>query len=137
MRLQPGQSVRSVGIVLAVSLGMVQLVIRMVAPAGHLEEFLQALQSVSRPAERDRGCVTARILREDERRLWYLEEWNDVSAFELQLAGERIGRLLAVLEAAAEAPSVEFRFVSATRGLEYLAEVRGRAGGDDGLREAS
>lgn len=119
------------------SLGMVQLVIRMVAPAGHLEEFLQALLSVSRPAERDRGCLTARTLREDDRRLWYLEEWHDVGAFEQQLLGERIGRLLAVLEAAAEAPSVEFRFVSSTRGLEYLAEVRGRAGGDDGLREAS
>ena len=49
---------------------------------------------------------------------------DDPSSVE-RLATERFSRLLALMETAAEPPVLEFRFVERTRGLDYVAEVRG------------
>ena len=48
---------------------------------------------------------------------------DDPSSVE-RLATERFSRLLALMETAAEPPTLEFRFVNETRGLDYVADVR-------------
>ena len=54
----------------------------------------------------------------------YVEEWPDVEGLDEYLRSARFGRMLALMETAVEAPTLEFRFVSKTRGLDYVAEVR-------------
>ena len=61
---------------------------------------------------------------DDPDSLLYTEEWVSPQALDSQLRSERFTRLLSVMESACKPPELEFRFVSETRGLEYLAALR-------------
>jgi hypothetical protein len=54
----------------------------------------------------------------------YVEEWATEDAMRLRVRSERFTRLLEVLESAPSSPWVQFDFVTETRGLDYVAEVR-------------
>ena len=75
-----------------------------------------------RPAQQARGCSLAQIYRwaNDDRRIEYVEEWDDAGELRAQFGSERFVRLLELLEMAAERPVVEFRAISETYGLEYM-----------------
>jgi hypothetical protein len=61
----------------------------------------------------------------------YVEEWDDPAELRPQLSCERFSRLLELVEMAAEAPEVEFRWISETYGMDYIATQRAvQAGGD-------
>jgi quinol monooxygenase YgiN len=102
----------------------VQLLVRLVATPGGVPELLHALRSVMRPAQQTRGCSFAQIYQcaNDERRIEYMEEWDDAKELREEFRSERFVRLLTLLETAAERPVVEFRTVSKIRGLEYIAD---------------
>ncbi len=104
---------------------MVQLLVRLVAPPGHADEVIQACRTVLRAAQADRRCACAQLCREDDdaHRICYTEEWADADLRQ-QLDSDRFGRLLAVLETSAAPPVFEFRFVTETRGLDYVAAMR-------------
>ena len=105
---------------------MVQLLIRLTAPPGRLQQTIQALRSVMSPAHPERGGAGAHICSDvgDGNVLYYAEDWPDVEGLNEHLRSLRFGRMLALIETAAEAPSLELRFVSETQGLDYVAEVR-------------
>jgi quinol monooxygenase YgiN len=105
---------------------VIQLLIRLTAPPGRLQQTIQALRSVMSPAHPERGGAGAHISSDvgDGNVLYYAEDWPDVEGLNEHLRSLRFGRMLGLMETAAEAPSLEFRFVSETRGLEYVAEVR-------------
>jgi hypothetical protein len=54
----------------------------------------------------------------------YAEEWATDADMRRRIGSSRFTSLLAVLESAREAPRVQFDFVSTSRGLDYVAEVR-------------
>jgi hypothetical protein len=54
----------------------------------------------------------------------YLEKWATEESMRLRVRSERFTLLLEVLESAREAPVIQFDFALATRGLDYVAEVR-------------
>jgi quinol monooxygenase YgiN len=54
----------------------------------------------------------------------YEERWATERAIENRVRSAAFTSVLEVLEAAAEAPHVEFDFVSRQQGLEYVEEVR-------------
>ena len=54
----------------------------------------------------------------------YVEEWATEDAMRRRVRSQRFTRLLEVLESAPLPPRVEFDFVTETRGLDYVAEVR-------------
>jgi quinol monooxygenase YgiN len=103
---------------------MVQLLARLAAPRGRLEDVLEALQVVMRPAQQARGCRFARIYQEanDRQFLEYIEEWDTADDLRAHLGSVRFTRLLELIEMAAERPVLEFRVISETHGLEYVAE---------------
>jgi quinol monooxygenase YgiN len=105
---------------------MVQLLVCMVAPPESIQDVVSALRAVMRPALQARECSSARIYRpvNDDRRVDYIEEWNDIDEFRRQIQSERFVQLLGVLEMASERPLVEFRVISETHGLEYVTSVR-------------
>ena len=56
--------------------------------------------------------------------LCYLEEWEIEEEFQAELRLERFTRLLELMECASEPPFLEFRFVTARRGLDYIESAR-------------
>jgi quinol monooxygenase YgiN len=101
---------------------MVQLLVRLVAPSGRVPDVLGALRAVMRPAQQARGCTYAQVFNwvNDDRRIEYVEEWENASDLQGEFGSERFTRLLETLEAAAEPPVLEFRVISDIYGLEYV-----------------
>lgn len=106
---------------------MVQLHLRLKAPHGRLPDTIRALQSLRLPAQLAGTCSRADVSCEldDPDVVRYSEEWQKAEDLEREVRSARFSRLLALMETAAEPPVLEFRFVSETRGLDYVAEVRG------------
>lgn len=106
---------------------MVQLVVRLTAAAGRAGRLVEALLSVQRSLGGAGTCLQSHVSTDagNPNIVWYCEEWPDLGAFEQNVRSERFTRVLAIIEAAAEAPSIECRVVSEIRGLAYIAGVRG------------
>lgn len=98
----------------------------MKSPASRTAELVQALRSVMRPARAEKGFINCQLYFDAENRstICYEERWTTREDFAEQVRSPRFTRLLDLMEFAKEQPSLEFHFVSETRGLEYVAEVR-------------
>jgi quinol monooxygenase YgiN len=106
---------------------VVQLRLRITAGPGHGDELLQALRSALRSVQADGACADAHVTTDvdDRRVLWYWEDWASLEDLERHLRSDRFGRLLAIVERSVSEPLLECRLVTETRGLAYLAAVRG------------
>ena len=105
--------------------------IRVTADIGVSSEYearqlLDALQMLMISTRRHRGCLgcTARIERE-RRTVVYQEQWESEEELRERVASDDFTSILALLEKAAVPPSLQFDFVTETRGLDYVARVRG------------
>ncbi len=98
----------------------------MTLPTGGHKPVVDALRSVMLPARLERGCTRAQILRDVDagESISYLEEWRSPEDMQERIRSESFGHLLALMEAAPSAPSIEFRDVSGVYGLEYIAAAR-------------
>jgi hypothetical protein len=88
--------------------------------------MVQALNEVMFRAKLERGCVGCWLGAETGKplSLHYVERWSAAGEFESQLRSPRFGMLLAIMETAPTAPSLEVRTVSDPRGLDYIRAVR-------------
>ena len=55
----------------------------------------------------------------------YLEDWETEADIRRRVRSPRFTSLLAVMESTLEQPQVQFDFISSTRGIDYVAEIRG------------
>ena len=112
---------------------MVRLAVSLVAPVGGNQQLVHALRFLASPTRLEPGCLGCRVWTEesDESIVRYVEEWTTEEAMRLRVKSERFTSLLEVFESSREAPTVQFDFVRETRGLDYVAEVRGRDGRSD------
>jgi quinol monooxygenase YgiN len=96
-------------------------------PAGQVRPMTSAVQAVMLATRGEAGCLGCSL----STRLSgyvafrYEEEWDTEESLQRQVASERFTRLVALVEAATEPPTIEFTMLGQTRGLEYAAEVRG------------
>ncbi len=104
---------------------MVQVLLRLTARPGRLQQTLQALQAVMLPVRLERGEACTHLCSPAKNVVCYFEEWPDIEQVNEQVRSPRFRQILALMETAAEEPRLEFRFVSEVRGLDYVAEVRG------------
>jgi quinol monooxygenase YgiN len=90
-------------------------------------EVIQALRLLMRSARAEKGFISAHLHldADDADQISYEERWQTQEDFEEQARAPRYTRFLALMESAAERPSLEFHFVSETRDLDYVASVRG------------
>jgi quinol monooxygenase YgiN len=104
---------------------MVRLAVALVV-AGGASQIVHALRLLASPTRVEPDCLGCRVWTEDneESTVRYEEEWATEDAMRLHVRSERFTRLLQVLESAPVPPSVQFDFVTETRGLDYVAEVR-------------
>jgi quinol monooxygenase YgiN len=99
----------------------------MKSSAPRTAEMVQALRLISRAARAEKGLLDCRILldADDANTVDYEERWKTREDFDDQVRSPRYTQLLALMESASEQPSLEFHFFADTRGLEYVAELRG------------
>ena len=106
---------------------MVQLTVRLLVAPDRTDDIVRTLlRVVMLPAQQVPGCHFAQVYRraDEPQRIDYVEEWDDLAGLRPQLSCERFSRLLEVVEMAAEAPEVEFRSISETHGIDYVATLR-------------
>ena len=106
---------------------MYQLAVRLKSSASKTHEMLQALRSVMLPAEFEAGFLGCQLYAEagEAHSLCYVEDWSTVEDLEREIRSPRFGRLLAVIETAADLPTLEVRLISETRGWNYIRLLRG------------
>ena len=105
---------------------MVRLAVELATPAFGTQQLIHTLRFLASPTRLEAGCLRCRVWTEDndESFVRYEEEWATEEAMRLRVRSEQFTRLLEVLESAPEAPRVQFDFVTESRGLDYVEEVR-------------
>jgi quinol monooxygenase YgiN len=90
-----------------------------------MSELVDALRSVMRPAQVDRGCESARLYAEigNTELLNYVEEWRSEDDLKRSLRSGHLARLVAVMEIAAVPPTLKFSHVIDDDGLEFAASI--------------
>lgn len=90
--------------------------------------LIDALRAVQRPARLERECLAARILEDLEADgvVCYIEEWASNESVARRVGSDPFRQLLGLMEASLRPPTLEFRFVSEVRGLDYVEAVRER-----------
>ena len=109
------------------STSVVELTVRLVAAPDRVDDIVRTLVLVVMlPAQQLPGCRFAQVYQRvrEPLRVDYVEEWDDLAGLRPELSGERFGRLLQVVEMAAEAPEIEFRSIAETHGVDYVATQR-------------
>jgi hypothetical protein len=106
---------------------MVRLSITLTAgsPRG-TESLIEGLRYQMASTELERGCLGCGAWTAVDYTVHYFEDWESESAVRRRVLSDRFTSLLAVVESASKA-HVQFDFVTDTRGLEYVFEVREQA----------
>ena len=108
---------------------MVQVQLRLRVPEHGADDFVEALRAVLRPVRLNRECLAVRIFRDLDApdAMCCVEDWSNEAAAARRVDSASFSQLLGLMEASPSPPGLEFRFVSAVRGLEFVEAVRGRS----------
>ena len=90
------------------------------------DDLLEAFHFLVVGTRLERGCLGCSAWIDPDSTVHYLEEWATEDDMRARVRSDRFTSLLAVVESAREA-NVHFDFVTKTRGLEYVAEVRNQS----------
>jgi hypothetical protein len=71
------------------------------------------------------GCLGCSAWVDPDCTVHYEEDWATEAQIRDRVASDPFTRLLSVIEASEAQPRVQFDFVTRTRGLDYVEEVRG------------
>jgi quinol monooxygenase YgiN len=104
--------------------GMVRLTVAIKVTPRQERDVLDALRFIKLGTLLEPGCLTCTAWTEPDSTVHYVEEWASEADLRRHVRSDRFTSLLGILETGAEAPRVQFHFVSQTRGLEYAAELR-------------
>lgn len=93
------------------------------------DEAAGALRSLAGPVRSQPGCLATSLLQDlnDRHTLVYVEEWRDLEHFERHLLTVWFRTVVAVMELAADSPTVAIDDVASRRGFELVEEVLGVA----------
>ena len=87
------------------------------------ENLVEGLQFQVPGIQLEAGCIGCNAWLGPDATVHYVEDWATEADIRRRVVSDRFTSLLAVVEAAAKA-DVQFDFVTETRGLEYVFEVR-------------
>lgn len=109
---------------------MVRLTVTLVASQTGARPLMDAFRSLMGPVRLESGFLGCLVWEEtdDDTTLRYAEEWASEADMRRRVLSDRFTSLLAIMEAAREPPRVQFDFVTMTRGLDYVEEVRQSGG---------
>ena len=87
------------------------------------ENLIEGLRFQLPGAQLESGCIGCNVWLGQDSIVHYVEDWATEADIRRRVVSDRFTSLLAVVEAATKA-EVQFDFVTETRGLEYVFEVR-------------
>ena len=88
-----------------------------------VQDLLDALRFIVLGTRLEPGCLRCRAWADPDSTVRYLEEWATEPDMKRHVRSESFTSLLSILESASN-PHVQFDFVTKSRGLDYVAEVR-------------
>jgi len=91
---------------------------------------MDALWSLMVPTRLEPGCLLCTAWSEPDSTVHYLEEWATEQDMQRRVRSDTFTSVLGIVEAAEKTPEVRFDFLSSTRGLDYIAEIRERDSAD-------
>ena len=103
---------------------MVRLHVALRSSARTAQDLLETFRFLMVGTRLERGCVGCWAWTEPDGTVHYVEEWSTDGDMRQRVRSSRFTSVLAVLESAHEPPHIQFDFVTATRGLDYVVEVR-------------
>jgi quinol monooxygenase YgiN len=113
---------------------MVRLNVRLAADsAASVSNLHEALRFLIVATRLEPGCLGCSAWTESDSTVHYIEEWETEADMRRRVRSPRFTSLLSVIESAAHQPHVQFDFITTTRAIDYIAEIRGvttRASGD-------
>ena len=92
------------------------------------QALLEACRFLSTDTQLDPGCLECSAWLEPEALVRYTELWATETDMRRRVRSDHFTSLLGVMEGARDA-AVQFDFVTYTRGLDYVEEVRGLTSG--------
>jgi hypothetical protein len=104
---------------------VVRLTVDLVPSAGAGSQILLALRFLMVETRLHESCRECSAWAALDGTIRYVEEWADETSMLDRVRSGPFTSLLAVMEAAAEPPRVQFEFIARTRGLDYIADARG------------
>jgi hypothetical protein len=114
---------------------MVRMSVSLVASARSAPDLLHALRTLTMPLRVRSGHLGSNTWMASDHTVHYEEDWATESDMRDRVVSDGFTRLLAVIEASEGLPQVQFNFVTKTRGLDYIAEIRGASSeAPDGVR---
>jgi quinol monooxygenase YgiN len=87
------------------------------------QELLDSLRFLVMGTRLEAGCLGCSAWTDPELIVRYLEDWASEADMRRRVRSDHFTLLLAIIESARE-PHVQFDFVTKTRGLDYVADVR-------------
>jgi quinol monooxygenase YgiN len=103
---------------------MVRIAVALHAPEGRAREIVEAFRYVLVSTLLEPGCLGGSAWADPDSSVHVVEEWATEEDVRRHVRSDRFTSFLSVLESAAERPHVQFDFVTTTRGLDYVAEIR-------------
>jgi quinol monooxygenase YgiN len=103
---------------------MVRLTVSLAAASARsAQNLIDAFQFLIPATRLEAGCLGCRVWKGPGPTAHYTEEWISEAAMRDRVRSQAFTMLLGIIESVQQ-PRVQFDFVSTTRGLDYLAEVR-------------
>lgn len=103
---------------------MVRLTVTLRPSVGRVVDLIEAFRFLIVSTRLEPGNLGCSVWTEPDSSVHYVEEWSTEGDIRRRVGSDRFTLVLSLLESVREAPHVQFDFVSTTRGLDYVAEVR-------------
>ena len=105
---------------------MVRLTVELRAESsGSAYEILETLRYLSGATRLEPGCQECQTWIDADATVHHIEGWATEADMRRRVRSDGFTSLLSVMECAYEPPLLQFDFVTTTRGLDFVAEVRG------------
>jgi quinol monooxygenase YgiN len=105
---------------------MIETTIKMTVPVEKRKEVLQTVKAILGPIRREHGCISCNCYMdvEDERILFFEEEWKTREDLDNHLRSDHFGVLNGAMRLLGAEPVIRFNTVGSTAGLEAITAAR-------------
>jgi quinol monooxygenase YgiN len=103
---------------------MVRFSVRLHGSGRSADRLVEAFRFVMVTTRLEPGCLNCAVWTDSEASVHYAEEWASEPDLRAHVRSEEFTMVLSIIESANEAPDVRFDFVTASRGLDYVTDVR-------------
>ena len=103
---------------------VVRLTVALRPCATKIQDLVDAFRFLLATTRLEPGCLGAWVWTDPDSVVHYLEEWATEGDMRHRVQSPRFTPVLGLLESSQEDPHLQFDFVTMTRGLDYVAEVR-------------